>query len=200
MTANSLDGFISSLLVNFVIFLVVVCLYFRYRNRNDEIYRPLDVNEDGTETTLDGVSSRHIIRESITDEVVLANNGLDGLMLVLFLRVVLKTVTVATVLSWIILPLNILGDGSEEGMNVLTANNIVAGSNVFVAHSAVILIWSVCALYFCYSCCSQFVQLRHDHLTRPNIPENSAFLLRFASEPGSPGGGCIGVSRSGRDE
>ncbi|KAG0634556.1 hypothetical protein HOY80DRAFT_1059758 [Tuber brumale] len=141
---TSTSAFLSTLVVNLVIFVVLVTLFILLRRSNKRIYAPrtyvgvvegwrkLHVSSDGgIVDEVEGVSGFSSLVGwiggiwKIPDETVLRTNGLDGYFFLRYLRKAQMICFVGCCLTFpILFPLNATGQGGQTGLDLLSFSNL----------------------------------------------------------------------------
>ncbi|KAA8893826.1 hypothetical protein FN846DRAFT_474368 [Sphaerosporella brunnea] len=144
------SAFVSTLIVNLIIFGVFALIFIVLRRSNRRIYAPrtyvgavekwrrlriLDDNGDGYADEVEGVSGFSGLVGwvkgvwSIPDETVLRTNGLDGYFFLRYLRKAQLLCFVGCVITWpILFPVNATGGGGQQGLDMLSQSNIAQTS------------------------------------------------------------------------
>jgi hypothetical protein len=106
----------------------------------------------------------------------------DGYVVILLLGLLFKISFVFATLGLLVcLPINILGDNGETGLQLLTAANVKDESYLFCVHAAVVLISVAAGAYFTKQTADRFNWWRRTQLKR-SIPENYFALVRGINE------------------
>ncbi|RPB04156.1 DUF221 family protein [Choiromyces venosus 120613-1] len=141
---TSVSAFLSTLVVNLLIFVVLVTIFILLRRSNKRIYAPrtyvgvvekwrkLDATSDGEiSDEVEGVSGFSSLIGwvggvwKIPDETVLRTNGLDGYFFLRYLRKAQMICFVGCCLTFpILFPLNATGQGGQTGLDILSFSNL----------------------------------------------------------------------------
>ncbi|PWW76570.1 DUF221 domain-containing protein [Tuber magnatum] len=187
---TSTSAFLSSLIVNLLIFLVLVTLFTLLRRSNKRIYAPrtyvgvvekwrkLHVSSDrGIVDEIEGVSGFSSLVGwigsvwKIPDETVLRTNGLDGYFFLRYLRKAQMVCFVGCCLTFpILFPLNATGQGGQTGLDLLSFSNLKDTeemSNRLYAHVFVGYVFFGFILFTVYRELIYYTTLRQAYMLSP---------------------------------
>ncbi|KAI5812975.1 hypothetical protein BZA77DRAFT_132348 [Pyronema omphalodes] len=191
---TSTSAFVSTLVVNLVVFAVLILIFAVLRRSNRRIYAPRtyvttierwrrlrvrDDNGDGYADEVEGVSGFSGFIGwvkgvwTIPDETVLRTNGLDGYFFLRYLRKAQMICFVGCCLTWpILFPLNATGAGMKNGLDVLGFGNVnnpdnSNNSNRFYAHVFLSWIFYAFVLFTVYRELIFFTTMRQAYMLSP---------------------------------
>ncbi|KAI5805205.1 hypothetical protein EDC01DRAFT_627090 [Geopyxis carbonaria] len=187
---TSTKAFVSTLVVNLVIFGVFALVFLVLRRSNRRIYAPrtyvsvvekwrrlraVDGDRDGYADEVEGVSGFSGIVSwvqsvwKIPDETILRTNGLDGYFFLRYLRKAQLICFVGCCLTWpILFPLNATGGNNQDGLDMLSYSNVSDNNkNRLYAHVFVGWIFLGFILFTIYRELIFFTTMRQAYMLSP---------------------------------
>ncbi|KAK9475752.1 hypothetical protein V1514DRAFT_370283 [Lipomyces japonicus] len=170
--SSSTSAFVTSLIVNGIIFLVFVSLFLILRGRDKRIYQPRTFLESvpeyaRTETLPSKVWAWLKGLIYFPDRYVLRQTGLDGYFFLRYLKFVVFISAVGIlVLFPILLPVNATGGAGQTGLDQLAFSNI-KNQKRYYAHVFLSWIYFGFILFMIYREVFYFISVRQAVLTSP---------------------------------
>ncbi|PVU90452.1 hypothetical protein BB561_004874 [Smittium simulii] len=168
---NSLDTFISSVVVNGAICLAFFVLFSIFRTKNKYLYAPKTSLKSKAlaprlpESSLFGWLSAIL---KLDHDQVLQYCGPDGFMFLYFLRQNVFIFLILTIIGMgIILPINVTDSDDINGLNKTTMSNIRRGSPKLWAHVVFSMIFSFVVIFFNFIASAKAISIRQNYLNSP---------------------------------
>ncbi|KAF9116942.1 hypothetical protein BGX27_008090 [Mortierella sp. AM989] len=179
----SISTFTSALLFNGAVAVAVFIAFCIVRHWNKKIYQPRTylVSEDIRSPELpSGIFSWITASFAVKDNVLVERIGLDAYMFLRFQRMSTILFTGFTLLAVpILIPLNVINGGEEEGVKSMTIGNVVVGWRMWF-HLALTIIFSGATIFMLWSEMLEYTRRRHAYLLsekHAKTPQSTTILV-----------------------
>jgi len=174
-TSNSLSGFLSSLIINGIIFAVMILLFLILRKSQRLQYAPrtyVGSIKKGrrTDPLPNGIFSWIKPLININESYVIEKTSLDSYFFLRYLKVSVLLMSVGCLITWpILFPLNITGGGGQTQLDMLAFGNIDKDThkNWYWGHILVGYVFIIFVLFTIYREMMHFIAVRQAYLCSP---------------------------------
>ncbi|EWC48664.1 hypothetical protein DRE_01886 [Drechslerella stenobrocha 248] len=170
--SNSLSGFLSSLVVNLIIFAVMVLLFLILRRSQRRQYAPRTYvgtvrKEKRTDPLPDGIFSWVGPLVAVNESYVIEKTSLDAYFFLRYLKISIVMTLVGCFITWpILFPLNITGGAGSTQLDMLAMGNVrkTDHKNWYYGHVLVAYIFFGFVMFTIYREMMHFVAVRQAYL------------------------------------
>ncbi|KAK9448567.1 uncharacterized protein V1518DRAFT_394340 [Limtongia smithiae] len=187
--STSTSSFLTSLIVNGILFLIFFTCFLVLRGRNRRIYQPktfLETIPEDQRTEPLPVGTWAWAKSLFyrSDAYVLRQAGLDGYFFLRYMRLVIMISAVGIVVLFpILLPVNATGGAGQTGLDILSFTN-VSNQKRYYAHVFLLWIYFGIILFLIYREFIYFLSVRQAVLTSPYYWNRVSFrTVLFQSVP-----------------
>ena len=175
--SSSLDLFTTSLTLNIIISSTCIILFCFLRPLYPQIYSPKSILLDMPLLPNRMLSWLTLSVFKIPDETIDNIIGIDGYILIKFIKMNINIFTILTVLGIsILLPIHYNGNNNQYDFDAYSLSNIKDGSDIMWVHACGIWIITILYLYYLNKIYEEFSDIRHKYLCSP-IPKSYSILV-----------------------
>ncbi|KAK6350291.1 hypothetical protein TWF696_006522 [Orbilia brochopaga] len=190
--SNSLSGFLSSLVVNGIIFAVMLLLFLLLRKSQRRQYAPRTYvgtirKDKRTDPLPDGIFSWFGPLVRVNESYVIEKTSLDAYFFLRYLKIAIVMTFVGCVITWpVLFPLNITGGAGQKQLDLLAMGNVqkTDHKNWYFGHVLIAYVYFGFIMFTIYRELMHFIAVRQAYLCSPMYANRvSARTLLVTSIP-----------------
>jgi len=170
--SNSLSGFLSTLVVNFIVFAVMLLLFLILRKSQRRQYAPRTYvgtvkKEKRTDPLPDGIFAWVGPLIKINESYIIEKTSLDSYFFLRYLKISILMMFVGCLITWpVLFPLNITGGGGQTQLDMLAMGNIDKNThkNWYWGHVLVAYVFIGFILFTIYREMMHFIAVKQAYL------------------------------------